>query len=180
MDAFVGSVFAFGFNFTPYGWLPCNGQTVPIASYEALYALVGTTYGGNGTSTFGLPNLNCKVPVGVGQGPGLSNVVLGQTAGAETVTLTPMNMPTHTHAGTATLPVNAGAGTTPNPQNGYFATDGGNMNTGYYQTTGGSAMLVSTGTSSVNGGSNPPLQVMNPYQTVNYCICYVGIFPTHP
>ncbi len=177
MEAYVGSVCAFGFNFVPTGWLACNGQTVNISDYEVLYVLLGTTYGGNGTTNFAVPNLINKVPVGAGQGPGLPNYILGQVAGAELATLTALNMPAHSHPVTATVQANNTVGTVTTPANGYFASNNGDLPNGVYAASGGSAMMANTAVSSVVGGANPPLQVMNPYQTVNYCICYSGIYP---
>jgi microcystin-dependent protein len=74
MDSFVGAIFSFGFNFAPYGWAQCNGQLLPIASNEALFSLIGTIYGGDGQTTFGLPNLQGRTPIGTGQGPGTAHV----------------------------------------------------------------------------------------------------------
>ncbi|MDR3679435.1 MAG: tail fiber protein [Flavipsychrobacter sp.] len=180
MEAYVGAVCAFGFNFTPYGWLACNGQTVAISDYEVLYTLLGTTYGGNGTTNFAVPNLLSKVPIGAGQGPGLPNYLLGQAAGVEGVSLTPLNMPAHTHPATATLAANSGAATQSSPAGGYFANGNGDLLNGFYAAAGGSNMLGNTAASSVTGGANPPIEVMNPYQTVNYCICYAGVYPQQP
>src|SRR5689334_7486790 len=97
-EPFVGQIISVGFNFAPLGWFPCDGRLLDISQYEALYALLGTTYGGNGQTNFGLPNLNGRVPVGVGQGKGLSNYIQGQTLGTESVTLTGSNTPPHSHA----------------------------------------------------------------------------------
>src|SRR3954453_9073090 len=95
-DPFIGEIRMFGGNFAPVGWLLCQGQTLPIALYDTLFNLIGTTYGGDGQETFQLPNLQSRLPVHQGSG-----YVLGQTGGAETVTLTPQQMPLHSHAATA-------------------------------------------------------------------------------
>ncbi len=97
MEPFVGEINYVAFNYAPQGWLPCNGQLLPINQYQAVFALLGTTYGGNGTTTFALPDMRGKVPVHQGQSAGGSNFVMGQTAGSENVTLTVNQMPTHSH-----------------------------------------------------------------------------------
>lgn len=129
MDAFMGTVLAVGFNYPPRGWLFCNGQTVPIQQNSAMFALLGTMYGGDGQNTFGIPDLRGRVVVGSqAQGPGLANVSQGEKAGSNnatvisngtaTITLSTANMPSHTHTGTVTLSgitasttINVGAGT---------------------------------------------------------------------
>jgi microcystin-dependent protein len=96
-EPFVGEIRMFGFNFAPQGWALCDGQVLPINQNEALFVLLGTTYGGDGTTTFALPNLQSRVPIHQGQGAGLSAYVAGQAGGTETVTLTAMQMPSHSH-----------------------------------------------------------------------------------
>jgi len=86
MNSFVGSIFSFGFNFPPYGWAQCNGQLMPISQNQALFSLIGTTYGGDGVTSFALPNLQGRTPIGTGTGPGLPTYVLGEFGGSETVT----------------------------------------------------------------------------------------------
>ena len=93
MDYYIGAIWSYGFGWAPRGTMACNGQLLSIASNEALFALIGTTYGGDATTTFGLPNLQGRTPIGTGQGPGLPNYVMGQAAGSETVTLTTSNLP---------------------------------------------------------------------------------------
>lgn len=117
---FIGEIRMFGSNFAPAGWMFCNGQTLSIAQYTALFSLIGTTYGGNGTSTFNLPDLRGRLPVHQGQGPGLSFYTIGQAAGVETVALNSTQMPQHSHAlmastATATLssPTNNVTGAAP-------------------------------------------------------------------
>src|SRR5688572_18111229 len=97
MDEFIAIIKMFGGNFAPRGWALCNGQILSIAQNTALFSLLGTTFGGNGQTTFALPDLRGRVPIHPGQGPGLSNYSLGQQAGTETVTLTINNMPAHGH-----------------------------------------------------------------------------------
>src|SRR5471032_757110 len=97
MDPFVAEIRVFPFNFAPTGWALCDGQILPISQNTALFSLLGTTYGGDGRSTFALPNLNGLTPLGQGQGPGLSDYVLGQTGGVEIVALSAAHLPAHTH-----------------------------------------------------------------------------------
>src|SRR5580698_10129927 len=101
MDPYIGELRLFGFNFAPVGWLQCNGQTLAINQYTALFSILGTSFGGNGTSNFMLPNLQGMVPIGQGTGPGLSGFVVGATGGETTHTLVPNEMPAHTHSLTA-------------------------------------------------------------------------------
>ncbi len=97
-NPFIGEVELFGFNFAPIGWVFCNGQLLSISEYVALFSLIGTTYGGDGMTTFGVPDLRGRVPIHQGQGPGLTNKVIGQNGGSETITLTVPQLPVHTHA----------------------------------------------------------------------------------
>ena len=109
---YIGELRLFGGNFAPYGWALCNGQLISISQNSPLYQLIGTTYGGDGVNTFGLPNLQGRFPIHQGQGTGLQNYVLGQIAGSETITLTGQQLPAHNHGamgsnGSATPPANA-------------------------------------------------------------------------
>ncbi|MBF0611987.1 MAG: phage tail protein [Magnetococcales bacterium] len=114
-DAYIGEVRIFAGNFAPSGWLICNGSLQNVTTYQVLFSLLGTTYGGDGRTTFGLPNYMGRVPVGMGQGPGLTNRVLGQTDGAVSVALTSNNVPSHTHSLYATT--NAAATNMPGTTN---------------------------------------------------------------
>lgn len=185
---FIGLVLPFAFDFAPKGWAMCQGQLLPINQYQALFALVGTTYGGNGTTNFGLPNLQGRAARGYGQGPGLSACTMGQVAGTETITLTVNNLPNHTHvltsAGTGPK-VSSQIGTSPSPSsatnvlgalndpnltavNNFYnsATPNINLNTGY------------AAPALANNGGNQPVNIMQPYIALNYCIALVGIFPS--
>lgn len=110
---FVGQIISVGFNFAPLGWFPCDGRTLQISEYQLLYQIIGTTYGGGGVTDFALPNLNGRVPLGIGQGQGqgLSNYVPGQIAGTESVTLLGNNTPPHTH--TISFSATAATGVSP-------------------------------------------------------------------
>jgi microcystin-dependent protein len=164
---FVGEIIIAAFNFAPTGYARCDGQLLPIRQNTALFSLLGTTYGGNGTTTFALPNLNGRVPLGAGQGPGLSYYDLGQTGGLEEVTLQPTEMPAHTHS--VALTYSRDMGTTASPENAYLASNGA-----------GRPQYASTNTAymgSLASGPALPHNNMQPYLTVGFYIALQGIFP---
>ena len=170
-DPFVGQIIAVGFNFAPVGWLECAGQTLSISEYEVLYTLIGTTYGGNGTTSFNLPDLRGRAAVNQGQGPGLSNHVLGQSTGVETVTLTVGQIGAHTHmlmaggAATASTPTASTVIGTPPTTDPIFLTAGATV------------PLSPQAITALPGGNTPHVN-MQPYQTINYIIATQGIFPS--
>jgi microcystin-dependent protein len=170
---YVGQVIAVGFNFTPSGWLACNGQLVSISQYEVLYQLIGTTYGGNGQTTFGLPNLQGRSPVNIGQGPGLSTYVLGQTAGSESVTLTAAQVGAHNHA----LVASAQTGNVAKPANTLVLGQGSQSLAPVYAPAPSTTPLAPSAIGSTSGG-NLPHENRQPFNTVNYIICYAGVFPS--
>lgn len=159
---YLGEVRIFSFNFPPKGWAFCNGQTLAIAQNQALFSLLGTTYGGNGVTTFALPNLQGRVPIGVGY---LFNQ--GQSGGEEAHTLTQSELPAHTHAAIGSSnPADQGS-----PQNNYWAVEESNA----YAAAADSTMASSAVTTV--GGSQPHTN-LSPYLTLNFCIALVGIFPS--
>jgi microcystin-dependent protein len=177
MEGMIAEIRMFGGNFAPKNWAFCNGQTIQIASNTALFSILGTTYGGNGTTTFQLPNLQGRIPVGAGQGPGLSYYVLGQVGGSESVTLNVNNLPAHTHSviGTVTQGATANGGGDASPSGNYPANDGvANYNTTANTTTGNATANLTVGLT----GSNTPMSVMQPISCVYYVICQYGIFPS--
>lgn len=181
MDPFIGEIRAFGFYFPPRGWALCNGALLSISQNTALFALIGTQFGGNGTSNFALPNLQGSIAVGAGQGPGLSNYVVGQTGGAQTVTLTQQQMPAHVHP----LPANAtGSGrksADPNPS--VVLGGGGRTGQGNFYVnpaTQASSPAVMASANIGIAGSNQPHNNMAPSVVLNYCIALQGIFPSRP
>ena len=179
MDPFLGEIRAFGFYYPPSGWALCNGAILPIQQNTALFALLGTQYGGNGTTTFALPNLQGSIIIGVGQGIGLSNYVQGQVGGSATVTLLPAQSAAHTHTLPAGTTVTAGAG--PSPSTG-LATAAGRVALNLYATPAtqaSSPATMATGSVSTAGGSQPHNN-MAPYLAINYCIALQGIFPSRP
>ncbi len=176
-EPFLGEIRMFGGNYAPVNWLLCSGQLLSVSENTALFSLIGTTYGGDGVQTFGLPNLQGRIPMHQGQGTGLQNYVLGQVAGTETVTITSATMPQHSHtlnastvAANSTSPSNTALpGKLPPPENFYAV---------------------------ASGGTNPPLGAMNPASITmtqgglphdnmmptlcfSFIICTAGIFPVH-
>ncbi|MBS1702730.1 MAG: phage tail protein [Armatimonadetes bacterium] len=168
MDPFIGEIRPVGFNFAPVGWALCQGQILPIAQNTALFSLLGTTYGGNGTSTFALPNLQGNVAISSGQGPGLSNYSLGQVGGENNVLLQVATMPMHNHPMAA---FSASAGAAPTPVGNYPSKENANA----YGTTPNATMEMS---SVIADGGGQPHNNMQPYLTINYIIALVGIFPS--
>ncbi len=169
---YVGEIRLFGGTFAPNGWMFCDGALLPISEYDTLFTLIGTTYGGDGQETFALPDLRGRVPMHQGQGPGLSQRVLGERSGTETVTLVPSQLPIHTHVATA----NSGAGSSAAPGNNVWA---GNSNTAALQFTASTASPANMNSASVSpvGGSQPHENRM-PFVAVNYIISLFGVFPS--
>ncbi|MEO8852697.1 MAG: tail fiber protein [Ginsengibacter sp.] len=162
----------FGFNFAPSGWLLCNGQLLAINQNQALFSLLGTTYGGNGTTNFALPDFQGRVPIHFGQGAGLSNYQIGQVGGIETVTLQIDNLPAHSH------PLNAVSetGKTSVPAGAFHANTGA-LDPDY--NTSGTVVAMNAGAIGTTGGAQP-ISILQPYLVVNYCIATQGIYPSRP
>ena len=169
-DQFVGEIRAFPFNFAPKGWAMCNGQLLSISQNTALFSLLGTTYGGDGKSNFALPNLQGRVGIHMGQGPGLSNYVEGQTGGEENHTLLLSEMPVHAHA----VNGNANAANTDSLSNAFPASTAATGGNTYSNATDGTTM--NPGVIAPAGGGLPHNN-LQPYLTLNYCIALQGIFP---
>lgn len=200
MDVFIGTILPFGFDFPPVDWATCNGQTLSVSQYQALFALIGINYGGNGVQSFNLPDLRGRMPIGFGSGPNLPVYDIGDMSGAANVMLTSSQMPTHNHtvlanpanpqaagnlqvavqvAGTASAPLIA-----PTATNNVLGASGtgqasaaiwSNAMTGPVNIAG-----VSINTNAVVGtaGSNLPVEVMNPFLAINFCIAVNGLFPS--
>ncbi|MGJ4728831.1 phage tail protein [Luteimonas sp. SDU101] len=173
-EPYIGEIRMFGFGRTPLGWHRCDGSLLPIAEYDVLFALLGTTYGGDGMNTFAVPDLRGRVPVHQGQGPGLpSNRILGERAGTEAVALTPQQMPAHTHSMIATTA--AATSVTPGPTLLPAAVSGDSF---YVNTvTGNNAVAMSPQMVTAAGLGQPHENCM-PTLTVHYCIAWAGIYPT--
>jgi microcystin-dependent protein len=170
-DQFLGEIRIFSCNFPPYGWAFCDGQILPISQYTALFSLLGTAYGGNGTSNFGLPNFQGIAANSFGQGPGLSDYFLGETGGAAAVTLNTNQIASHVH------PVNClkGNGDSNTPVNhGWAEVATGRGSTPLYAPPNNT--LMSHSALNVTGG-NQPHNNMAPYLTLNFCIAMQGIYP---
>lgn len=175
MDPFIGEIRAFPFTYPPKDWALCNGQLLSIASNTALFSIIGVTYGGDGKTTFGLPNLQGRVVVAPGQGPGLRMWDLGEASGADTVALAPTEMPMHSHAITGMN----NAGTQGNPAaNCYLSRDvrSGSGVVQYMQTGASPSAPMSPMALGVSGGSAPH-ENRQPFLVLNYCIALVGVYP---
>jgi microcystin-dependent protein len=170
-DPFVGEIKMFAFNFAPTGWALCNGQSLPISQNAALFSLLGTTFGGNGTSTFNLPDLQSRVPVHQGQGSGLSPYVMGQATGAETVALISSQMPAHTHSVTC----GTAGGNQASPAGGVPAVESTGTSLDYTSVTPNSTMSAAMIGTAGSGLAHPNIQ---PVLCVNFCIALQGIFPS--
>ncbi len=167
-EPYLGEIRIFGFNFPPQGWASCNGQTLPISQNTALFSLLGTTYGGDGVTTFALPDLQSRVAIHQGQGAGLSAYSAGQAGGAESVTLLPGQMPVHTHPVHAS---NSPAGAH-GPQGRTLARAG----TDIYAAAPDTSTVMNAGMLG-DAGDNDPHPNIQPYLVLNFCIALQGIFP---
>ena len=172
MEGTMATIMLFAADFAPKSWAFCNGQILPIAQNQALFSLLGTTYGGNGTTTFALPDFQGRTIVGSGQGSGRSNYVLGQKAGAQNITLNVSNLAAHNHPTTATLAATSSAPNTDEGPGNILA--GANM---YAAGANGSLGGVTEQPSGVTG-SNQPVNIQQPYLGMNYVICIYGIYPS--
>lgn len=171
MTPFIGQIQTFAFNFAPRDWADCDGQLLQISLNTALFSLIGTIYGGDGRTTFALPDLRGRAAIHLGQGPGLSNRPQGQVSGQETTILTAANLPAHTHPQLAS----GAPGTTPDPTNNVLG------NAGFLDNdfNDGSSGLVTMGNTGNNtGGASQSFSNMPPYLVIRYCIALVGIFPS--
>jgi microcystin-dependent protein len=177
-EPFLGQITAFPYGFAPHGWADCNGQLLPIPQYAALFSLLGTTYGGNGTTNFALPDLQGRIPVGQGQNPAASNYAMGEKGGAESVVLTTDTVPPHTHI----LSANSAFGTsnvapdmilaTAQKNKSKGVTDRGNI----YNPAAPSTALAPTSITPI--GKSLPHNNVQPSLVLRYCIALNGIFPT--
>ncbi|MFC4872779.1 phage tail protein [Negadavirga shengliensis] len=184
MDEFIGVIKLFAGNFAPRGWMFCQGQLLPISQNQALFAILGTTYGGNGTTTFALPDLRGRVPIGTGVGPGLPDYREGQMGGSAANTLTVNNLPPHNHSvspevkassknATEQVPGTNGANTLAAPL------ASGRPAQAYNNEAPDVALNTTGGMAEVTGntGGGTPVNNMPPYLGLNYIICLQGIFP---
>ncbi len=172
-EPYLGMIIIVPYNFAPRGWAFCNGQILPIAQNTALFSLLGTTFGGNGQTTFALPDLRGRVSNSSGQGPGLSSYDLGQVGGVEAATMTINQMPMHNHQ-VACLSDEA---TSPTPKTNFHAntTVPTDANAFTYAANANNLMAP---TAITNTGGSQPFSLLQPYLTLNYCIALEGIFPS--
>ena len=192
-SVYLSQIIPFGCNFAPRGLAFCNGQTLAISQNSALFALLGTTYGGNGTTTFNLPNLQSRVTVHFGTGPGLSSYQLGQSSGTETVSLSSGQLPAHTHTATfdgtsSTLSASAVKATAQIAAAGSLlgkSIDNAGTTTPLIYSPAGSATVAALGGLNVAGtvtvnpaGSSQPVPIIQPYLAINFCIALQGVFPS--
>jgi microcystin-dependent protein len=206
MDEYLGIIKMFAGNFAPRGWAFCDGSILPISQNSALFSLLGTMYGGNGQTTFGLPDLRGRVALGVGTGPGLSNYTQGQMAGVENTVLNINQMPMHNHtvqqvsvqgqakirisdaegdaAGGKNRGIAQGAAVLPNTnnvrpqlyQNSPAYTENNTLDLNTVDTS----ELVVPAASTTNAGGSLPLSIVQPFLVINFIICVEGIYPSRP
>ena len=169
-DPFVAEIRIFPFTFAPTGWAFCDGQLLPISQNTALFSLLGTTYGGNGTSNFALPDLQGAAPMHPGQGPGLSLRDLGETGGSDTVTLLESEIPSHVHQ----LRGNSAVGDSPLPGGDVAARPG---STQVYQSTTNANLVAMAPEALAPAGGDQPHNNLMPYLTLNFNIALQGVFP---
>lgn len=192
-DPFIGQICMFGFNFAPRGWAFCDGSLLPINQNTALFSLLGTQYGGDGRTTFALPNLQGRIPMSQGSGSGLTPRTIGEIGGAESITLTTSEIPGHTHALTQPVQVaiqgevkgSLQTGTETSPENAVNAIPAGGRPT-YSPGMGDVTMQTIQAQSQIQPadfplsqtGESQPHDNMPPYQVINFCIALEGIFPS--
>ncbi len=177
MEPFLGQITLFPYNFAPNGWALCEGQLLPISQNTALFSLLGTQFGGDGVRTFALPDLRGRVPIGQGQGPGLSAYDMGSQQGQESVTLAAATVPAHSHvflAFAAAATTNAPNGAL--PAEGHGSGRGGGFAVNTYAASGGAVSLAAGQVAPVSVGGAPHNN-LQPYLTLNWCIAMQGVFP---
>lgn len=187
MEPYLGQVQIFGFPFPPVGWSPCNGSLIAISQNQALFSLLGITYGGNGQMNFGLPNLCSRIPVGTGSNTlGLEQIAFGEMDGTQNHTLLATEMPIHNHAVSVNVGVSASTNTdcTSAPAAGsYFASLTGVSKGGLYSRSAGTTVQLGSNVATAtavcgNAGGSQAFSVLNPYLGMNYCIALQGIYPS--
>lgn len=186
MEPTLGEIRIFAGNFAPRMWAFCEGQLLPISQNSALFSLIGTIYGGDGRTTFALPDLRGRLPIGPGQGPGLQDWRIGEKQGQETVTMTVTNLPSHNHTGAGTINVSAANGSTNSPDGNYFAaaigrdqTTGENVQVNAFNNAASGPgplqeVTIQVGTT----GGSTPINNIQPTLALNFIIAIEGIYPS--
>jgi microcystin-dependent protein len=187
-DPYIGQIIVAAFNFAPVGYALCDGQLLQIADYEALFQLIGTTYGGDGQTTFAVPDLRGRIPIGTGQAPGLASYTIGEASGAETATLNLTQLASHTHAintsaFTATTKCKNGLGDRQTPEGNLHAIEAAGATMPYSNATANGTMNANsaafTGAISVTSvGGTDAHDNVQPYLSLNFCISLFGVFPS--
>lgn len=179
MDGYIGQIIIFAGNFAPLNWAFCHGQMLAISSNQALFAIIGTNYGGDGRISFALPDLRGRAPIGAGQGQSLSQHQLGQHGGSESNTLNENQMPSHNHQVSVKAKCVNGPGNVQNPGGSVWASDASGASISYSNTAADADMGASAiEISQQNKGSNSAINNMQPYLALNYIICVNGMFPS--
>ncbi|AXG71543.1 phage tail collar domain protein [Kordia sp. SMS9] len=171
MDPFIGEIVMFGGNFAPRGWALCNGQLLAISSNSALFSILGTTYGGDGRTSFALPDLRGRAAVHPGTGPGLSTIKLGQRGGAEYHTLTVNQMPMHNHLGSMRVSNVAGDDDVPGTNASIGASE-------IYVEGAPNTSLANGSVTTLNNGGGQQFYMRNPFEGINYIIAMLGVYPS--
>lgn len=177
MTPFIGQIAMFGFKFAPRGWALCNGQLLPISQNEALYSLLGTTYGGNGRTNFGVPDLRGRAPMHYGLGPGLTPRQIGQKGGQEQVALQVPQMPSHSHSGVIQPNASTASADKSDPSGAYPAVEGSGRETTNQYAGSSDTQMGETDFTTRNAGGGQPHDNMAPYQVVSFCIALQGTYP---
>ena len=181
MEPFLGQIISFAGNFAPRGWAFCNGQLLPINQYQALFSLLGTNYGGDGRTTFALPEMRGRAAMHAGTGPGLPGEPLGRRGGLESIQLTTLNMPSHNHAVSESLALacRSEAGGEDDPTGAFLATGEQTYSATTAASTGDMHANAITGTVEIGmTGGNQPVDIRQPYQAINFIIAIQGTFPS--
>jgi len=174
-EPFIGEIRLLPYTFAPYGWEACNGQLLSVSQYQSLFALIGTTFGGDGTNNFGVPDLRARTAIGFGNGPGLTPRSVGQTGGENSVTLSINQLPPHTHVLQGSSATQSGGVLT----NALFANLGGRTS-GYTSYAAGPNVVSLNNASIQSIGSSQSHENRQPFLAVQYCIATEGIWPTRP
>lgn len=175
MDGTLAQVLLFAGNFAPRNWAFCQGQLLSIAQNTALFSILGTMYGGDGRTTFALPDFQGRIAVGAGNGPGLPNYEVGEKSGFETTTINTFNLPAHSHVAMASVAVSTGNGSLDEANTNIYASTG---SSNYASPASGNSALGDVSATVDPNGGNQPISIMEPSLGMNFVICMQGVFPS--